>query len=119
MVEFCNVACGKDVDIDGGDVGCCGLQLVKQTEDKACFAHAALCDEGHINSREGMLEQKMGLFFAVKEVFFPAVSVENKWVVHIIIPLHTGAKLRIIIDFTKCKAQNVKREVGMLECVNV
>ena len=56
MVEFCNVPGSKDVDIYGGDVGCCGLQLVKQTEDKACFAHATLCDEGHINSREGMLE---------------------------------------------------------------
>jgi len=51
----------------------------------------------------------MGLFFAVKEVFFPAVSVENKWVVHIKISLYAGAKIRIIIDFTKCKAQNVKR----------
>ena len=61
----------------------------------------------------------MGLFFAVKEVFFPAVSVENKWVVHIKISLYAGAKIRIIIDFTKCKAQNVKREVGTIECANV
>ena len=35
------------------------------------------------------------------------------------ISLHTDAKLRIISDFIKCEAQNVKREIRVLECVNV
>ena len=35
MVEFSYIACGKDVDVDGGDGAGCGFQFVEEAEDKA------------------------------------------------------------------------------------